>query len=468
MKQAYFFLKHVFRGCVILAFVLLCAVPESKAQGNRSAWLDYTEVSTGGVLATGDEAPFWMWANSYGRNSYDNASGYVRLRFGKEVQEHDGGLDWFYGFDATGRLDSGTDIVWTDAYVGLTYSKFELYAGKRAEFFGLADTLLTAGPELYSRNAPPLTKIVLRTHDYFPVFDWFAVNGYLAHGWMGDDRFVKDAYLHQKYLFVRLGSDEPDRGVNFFGGIHHLAIWGGEGKPSSFDDFWRIFFGKGGGEDAPPGEQSNALGDHFGSFEYALKVKSEAWDYMLYYQTLFTDSSGMKWYGIWPQNAEDIMFGFSLIRKERGKGFQRFNIEYLNTRDHGGKPNEQDNYFDHRSIYRSGWINDGYALGHPFIRFDEGNDFDNAPHNKVRGINVGATLQFSKFVNPLVRIAYIEDYGNAYDTDAERRKLYAFDITNTSFLSDGWSLVEQIALDTGDNISTSLGVGLTIRKSLGY
>lgn len=462
---AYNKISHQVKAFFFLWVILVVSIPDAKSAG-KSELITYADFSTGAVISSGDEAPFWMWANTYGRKSYEKRSAYTRLRFGKE-DGPSGHLDWFFGFDATGRTDSGQDdLIWSDLYFGLSYADFQIYAGKKAEFFGLIDpSMLSAGSVVYSRNAPPYTKIVISTKDYVNVLDWFAFQAYLAHGWLDDDRYVKDAYLHQKYLYLRIGNANPDRGFFLYAGFHDIALWGGEGMPSELSDFWRVFFGQGGGEDASSSDQINALGDHFGVFEYALKVKTRDWDYNVSYQTIFEDSSGMKWLGL--LSPDDYMIGFYLMRNRGRNGLRNIVVEYLDTRDHGGKPREPDNYFDN-GIYRSGWFHDGYAVGHPFIRFLVADDNDHMPYNRVRGVSFGMSFQISRLVNPLVRASYVENYGNVGVPfpDDEVVRLYSFDVTNTTYFSNGWSLVEQVALDTGENASTSFGFGLTVKKTI--
>jgi len=385
----------------------------------------------------------------------------------KKIKESDLPV-WFYGIDATMNRDSQHNVVLTDAYAGVSYGGLNLFAGKKAEFFGLADTLLTAGPNVYSRNAPTIPKIAISTNGFIELNDLFAVNAYFAHGWMGDENFVKNAFLHQKFLYLRYGESNPRKGINIYAGIHHLAIWGGTNRvngehyPSGLDDFWRVISGKAGDAGAAGIDRQNALGDHRGSIDYALLLKGRQRDWHVYAGTLFEDGSGIKlfkWY--------DYFAGVSMINKGVNGVLKRVNFEVFNTMNHGNNPWEPDNYFNNYE-YQSGWTYNGFGIGHPFIRFITGKNYQYTAQNRVRAVNASALLHFSRLANPYLRMAYSENYGYVNEplSDNNQIKIFSFDITNTSFLYDGWSLTQELCFDTGKNVNGVIGGSVTVTKTV--
>lgn len=455
------------RAWVVLVFLILMS---NSLYGGE--YLTRASFSTSSSFVSGDNVPYWMWANRYGLVSSDEGSAYAAFRIEKEMPENRRGrrtLGWYYGLDAAWRYDGSGKLMLTDAYAGLTYRNFHLTVGRRAEFFGLADTLLSAGSPVYSRNAPPIPKVSLATNGYVDIIkDVLACNVYMAHGWMGDERYVEDAWLHQKFVYLRFGGKKKREGVNFYVGLHHLALWGGTDRvtgrkqPSGFEDFLDVFLGKKGGEGATVSDQQNALGDHFGSVDYAVRFKGRARDWLFYASTLFEDRSGVafpvklfRWY--------DYSAGVSMISKRRRENLKRINLEVIDTRDHGAKGWEPDNYFDH-GFYRSGWVYEGYMVGHPFVRFKEGANYDYTPDNRVRGVSLSALFGFGNIVNPMFRIACVKNYGNvvAPFADDDQIVLYAFDVTNTTYLTDRWILSQQFSLDTGENTETTFGFGLGV------
>ncbi len=441
--------------CVALAPVA------SSADAVQPAWVDTLEVSAGALTAEDDGPPFWMLANQQGRVSNDSGNGiYTRLVVLKNAEAAEG-FDWRYGIDVTARTSGSPDLRWTDGYAGLAYKKLTLTAGYQAETIGLGDPVLTLGSEVYSRNAPTIPKVALATDGYLRLTDWLAYKAYLAHGWMGNDAYVKNAYLHQKYLYLRFGGKDPDKGVKFHAGLHHLAVWGGEGNPNGLADFLDVFFGNNGGDNATSSDQRNALGDHRGTVEFALELKGHSRDWLLYAQTMFEDGSGTRfWY------PGDYLLGASLIHKDPGSWMARINVEYLDTRSTGNSPSGPDDYLNNSEY--GGWVYEGFAIGHPFIRFTEGTNGDFEPQNRVRGINVSVQMAFSKLINPLVRVAWIEDRGsftNPLPAD-EQASVLAFDLTNTSGIGQGWSVTQQISLDSAESMDPNLAVRVAVTKRI--
>lgn len=456
--------KHVLRTLAVAIAILSPLTPTITAKAiEKPENIDYLELSAGATINGDSDTPLWMWINQNGRIHPNSDTQYLRLRTGK-LADQNKQLDWVYGIDVTGRHgDSDTDLLWTDLYVGLSTKQFSLTIGKKAKFFGLADSLLTAGPEVYSRNAPTIPKIALATNGYVNITDRLAFNAYLAHGWMGEEQYQKNAFLHQKHLYLRYGSNDPDRGFNIFAGMQHFAVWGGtdrvtgEHQPSGLSDFFRIFAGKSGGKDAQSTDKHNALGNHLGSFDFGLQLKGQSRDWLFYTQTMFEDGSGLRFY-----RPGDYLIGASMVNKQENDIIRRLNVEYFDTRSNAYKDNI-DNYFSN-SLYQSGWSYKGFAIGHPFIRFIAGPDYRYSPQNKIRSVNASALMEFSKLVNPLLRFAYIENHGSFYKplSKSEQHNIYAVDVTNTSELSDGWSFSQIISWDNDNHF----GAGMTVSKKI--
>ena len=449
---------------LVIILMLICL--PSLASAALPITIDTLEVSTG-FLTSKNTLPFWTWVNQNGRVPTQHStlstqnSFFTRLRINKHPNtEKD--IDWFYGIDVTDRTNATQALIFTDAYTGLTYKQFRITLGRKAETFGLADSLLSSGSEVYTQNAPTIPKIALSTNGYIDLTDWLAFNAYLAHGWMGTDQYVKNAYIHQKYFYLRFGSSDPDNGVNFFTGFHDIASWGGDNLPSSFKDYLNVFTGKGGTVGSIY-DQQNALGDHRGTIEFALQQKDPDRDWYLYAQTMFEDASGFRfWY------PGDLLFGVSMINKNPDTPIARLNLELLDTRYDGNSltPTDMDNYF--KNFEYSGWVHQGFAIGTPFIPFiqSEKNWFE--PLNKVQVINASIILHITKHLNPRIRLARIQNFGS-FDNpipDNQKTTIFVTDITNTTPIAKSWTLTQQIALDAGKTIHPNPALGLTIKKQI--
>ena len=444
-----------------LYLIILALFLASPAYASLPSGIDTLQLSTGFLVSKQTPPPFWTWANQNGRVSTESASSlFTRFRINKHADDEKT-FDWYYGVDVTARTNSTQDLFWTDAYAGLAYKQFKLTLGRKAETFGLVDSLLSAGSECYSQNAPTIPKIALLTNGYIDLTDWLAFNGYLAHGWMGSEQYVKNAYLHEKFLYLRFGGSDLDNGINFFAGLHDIASWGGDTLPSGFKDFINVFSGKGGSAGSIY-DQQNALGDHRGTIEFALQQKDIDRDWFIYAQTMFEDGSGLRfWY------PGDYLLGVSMINKEKGSHIARINLELLDTRFDGNSHTaELDNYF--ANFEYSGWVHQGYAIGTPFVPFIQGPDYRYDPQNRLQVINAGIMLRLTKLFNPRVRIAYIQNYGRFDSPVPENQKttIIACDITNTSPISKSWYLTQQIAIDAGNSIHPNPAIGLTITKNI--
>ena len=444
---------------IFLMIFLSFAVP---AKASLPTGIDTLQVSTGFLASKQTPPPFWAWANQNGRvPNQSSSSFFTRIRMNKNSDTDEKDFDWCYGVDVTARTNSTQDIILTDAYTGLTYKQFKLTLGRKAESFGLVDSLLSAGSECYSQNAPTIPKIALSTNGYVEITDNLAINAYLAHGWMGKEQYVKNAYLHEKFFYLRFGGTDHDNGINFFAGVHDIASWGGEGQPSGFKDFINVFTGKGGTTGSIYNQQ-NGLGDHRGTIEFALQQKDSDRDWFLYAQTMFEDGSGLRfWY------PGDFLLGVSMINKDKQSHIARINLEILDTRFDGNSHNsETDDYF--ANFEYSGWVHQGYAIGTPFVPFIQGADYSYTPLNRVQVINAGIIMRLTKLFNPRVRIACIQNFGSFSSPLPENQAttIIATDITNTTQIAKTWTLTQQIALDAGKTIRPNPAIGLTITKTI--
>ena len=450
-----------------VAMVTFAAPYEAKAsEYNRSEWFDSLVVSAGAILSAHDKQPFWLQSNQHGRFGREGNLFYTRFRLGKQG-DNEKKFDWSYGVDVTRRSGSNSDVSWTDAYAGLRYKNFKLTVGRKSEFFGLADSLLTAGPEFYSSRAPNIPKIVLSTNGFVNIADDFAINAYLAHGVMGEEQYVKNAYLHQKFLYLRYGTPNPYEGINIYAGLHHVVIWGGTERvtgfryPSGLNDFAKVFFGKAGGSNASANDQAYALGNHLGSIEYAIQVKGDERDWFLYAQTLFEDSSGLVGAGFIKPG--DYLVGLSLINKEPGATIKRINLEYLDTTGESMNSDGSGSYFNHYE-YASGWTYEGYGIGHPFISSIPGPNNRWYAQNWLQGANAGMALEFSDLFNPVIRIAWIRQKGIMYNP-RPAEDTFAFTIANSSRLGKNWTFEQAFFFDAGKAMEPNAAMLFSISRS---
>lgn len=363
----------------------------------------YYRVGLSGTVSTGEVAPFWLHSNRYGMYSMSSAGSTNFGEIGKNFRK-DG--RWFdYGFKANGQIrfdDSGTNVYMHEYYVKFRgFGFLDLTIGAREEYLGCQDSILSSGGFLFSTNARPMPKITAGIEEYTAIpftKGYIQVKGALVHGWMNDRRYVENTFLHHKYIYVKVGGNFP---VNLHYGLNHVAQWGGNhpnlGKlANGFEDYMRIFFGKGGIDENNPNDYNNAQGNHIISKSLQLDLKTANYKLSAYWQNLYEDPPIRYMHNT--INLADGLWGVSL-KNDKTPFVSGILYEYLNTTDQSGPYHDKDgiiyggndSYFSN-SIYKSGWSYFSRTIGTPFItpsaKNDAGNYFSYNNRSKVHHIGI--------------------------------------------------------------------------------
>jgi len=199
-------------------------------------------IEAGSILSSGRQTPFWLISNQYGIVSPEKFNGLLGISF-RSTESENKRLDYDYELEITDRQTDRNKLYLNQAWLGFKIYFVKLEGGLKEETFGNQDSSLSSGGLLWSGNARPMPKISLKIPDFTPVpytSGFFEFKGGISHGWFGDNQFVKNAWLHHKYLYIQLGGGLP---VHIHYGLHHFAQWGGESKdpeigrlPDSFRD----------------------------------------------------------------------------------------------------------------------------------------------------------------------------------------------------------------------------------------
>ena len=309
-----------------------------------------------------------------------------------------------------------------------------------------------------------MPKLSILVPEYKPVpftKGYLEFKGGISHGWFGDNQFVKDSWLHHKYLYLQAGGRLP---VHLHYGFHHFVQWGGKstdpeiGKlPQSFNDFLRVFFADHGDENAISFERFNALGNHLGSRNFGIDVDFSKVKAGFYWQTIIEDSSGTEF-----RNIKDGLWGIYIHFKDKDRLINGIVYEFINTTDQSGPidsysdnkeiwPIGNDNYFNN-GIYQYGWTFHDMTLGTPLITSPailKANDYqsDYIRNNKIICHHIGLEGMYKNLLYKLLATYYL-NYGTNY---------YHFEsaIPQYSLLLQA-QIVEK--LPWGINLSLALGV----------
>ena len=270
------------------------------------------EIETGVMGSLGKQIPFWMLSNNFGKYSLSNAQAFAGIHLERSFTQGKN-LDYFYGVEGVARLDKSSEAYLHQWYVGGKLWFTRIWAGAREEVYGNQDMVLSSGGLLWSGNARPMPKMMIDVPEYTTIpftFKLVEFKGGMSHGWFEDDRYVKNAWLHHKYGYIRFGGWLP---VKFHYGMHHFAQWGGASSdpdigqlPNTLEDFKYVFLTRNRGEDPdiPWGEWFNKIGNHLGSRNFGLDINFKKFDTGLYWQTIFEDGSGKAY-----RNIKDGLFG---------------------------------------------------------------------------------------------------------------------------------------------------------------
>lgn len=420
MHFRYLFFVLVF---LTLRFGLIHAQVKNSLKSIRS------DFEVGGGFTSNKQTPFWLRTNQYGIIPLQSPFFTMRAGLRRDYNLHLDStakkkkkFDWGMGINGILNLappsDKRTEILWPEVYGKIKLGAFELYAGKRRELIGLGDSTLSSGFMAWSGNALPFPKIQFQTIDFIPlkfIKSIFSFKASYAHGWFTVP-YIQGAYLHQKTVYMRFG--KPHWRVQFYAGLNHQVQWGGHADyligspvaengqlPSSFRDYLSLVTGR------YPDDYSNdrynsfdganRIGNHLGSYDFALTWRNAQYNILLYHQHPYEDASGLAF-----QNFPDGLTGIRLQRYTQNSiakfRLKRLVLEYLNTTDQSGEDYDiasqyqgGDSYFNHGQ-YAEGWSYFRHTIGTPFI----------APYSTLKeGLNTPLNNYF--FPNNRVKMGYL-------------------------------------------------------------
>lgn len=433
----------------LLAYVLLTFLLTNRpctAQPVDNSRSVRAQVELGGWAASAAAQPFWLQTNQFGTAPRSTPAATLRAGIWKEYTGADTltkrrrRFGWGWGLNPVVNAGRQTSVLLPEAYVKVKFGLIELMAGRRRQLTGLGDSTLSSGFMVGSDNALPIPKVQLTTRGYVPfgfLKGWVAVSAGYAHGWFNVP-YIQQSYLHQKYLYWRFG--KPTGRVRVHAGLNHQVQWGGRadyllnspvavnGKlPSAFKYYDDIVLavnpGEWSNEDFTSFDGAYRIGNHIGSIDGAVEVRSGGGNWLLYHQHLYEDVSGLLFL-----NFPDGLTGLSWSRpagQATGSAwqFQRVVVEYVATLSQtgptfdllGSRYQGDDNYFNHGQ-YREGWSYVGRSLGTPFVAptYELRPDAQRGlffPNNRVQAWYVGATGRLFNRLTWATRLAYSRNYG---------------------------------------------------------
>jgi hypothetical protein len=440
-------------------------------------------ISNSTLVSTSEKMPFWIWANTNGKIDKNNS--FLNLLevnaegvhfFNKKNLILKAGATLNYGIGNNNRYFQANQI-----FTRLNLNNWELSIGMYHNDLFFKGLSTTNGNIAKSRNARPLPRISLRVSEYKPIpflNNILFFKGEYDEGFLTDKRYVNNAHLHHKSLYLRLNLFQN---LSIEGGAEHFVMWGGTSRnaktgklPSNVSAYFRYISGSQGDSKFPIMDQMNVAGNQYGTYQILITQKFKQFEASLNISHPFEDFSGVNLQN-WPDNTIGILIKLN----NTNKFITHFIYEYTNTRQQGiknalrywsekeqkWKSHEYDNYFNH-SIYKSGVTYYNKTSGSPLFMPIKQED------NICRGIestrffahHIGFKGNISKTIRWKSLITYIQQLGTW-------QKPYSPPHSQTSILLNflyseniiPFKIDLTIAGDIGTNYKNYLGLQLKIQ-----
>jgi len=482
---------------IYLSLIFVWCFYSSYAQGSFTDSLKLA-IGTWGTVASKDYQPLWSVSNRFGaiRDQKSDLSTFISISNKHLLNDNnqypgfseDSPWSISYGADVYNNKHFGT-VFFQQAYIKLNYGAWQLRGGRYKEIVGEMDADLSTGSLGISGNALPIPKVGIALTQYSRVpftNGWLQVKGLFSHGWMGNNRYMKDAYLHEKTLYLRIGKNK----LKLYGGIQHYAEWGGRrddwtSLDRSVKGFMNVVLLKEADDgsvdygDSVKTHRPNRAGDHRGVIEAGLEYDFERVKLNVYNQTPFDTGQGIDIRNI------DRLFGISLTNKE-DSFWRKFLAEFIYTRQMNDFYSAQyrESYYNN-GVYKTGWEYEDRIIGTPlFINRQRGSkyfseiapyDWDaeqntipgnsNIINNQVIGGHIAALYTIDRRFGARSMITYTRNYGGNKVLKPHKDQCYTLQEVNYKLPSDNVLLTAGFAYDFGD-LSKNFGMILGVKWQL--
>jgi len=476
-----------------ITFILLFALQTAAS----AQFLDSLQVQAGTnvSIASKDYLPLWLVANRFGviSDQQFDFSTHLRAtnshRFGPLAAEgKDKGIYIDYGVDIYNN-DHLKKFIFQEAFIKARYKKMELSAGRFKQIIGEVDPDLSSGSLGVSGNALPIPKVSFKI-DYTDVpftNGWAQFKGQISHGWMGEEQFMKDAYLHEKTFYLRLGKKK----LKIYGGIQHYAVWGGSrddlfSLDKSLGGFFNVLLVKEANDGSVFGTIApNRAGDHRGVIEAGAEWENDDVKINLNNQTPFDMGQGIDIRNI------DRLLSLNITNKKADSRWKKIVFEFIYTKQMNDfyKIQYRESYYNN-GIYKTGWEYNNHIIGTPlFVNRVRGanyfenikpydwdapantiNSLDNIIGNRVVGGHVGLVYALSDKLLSKTLMTYTQNYGDfrvggafsPYKSQWYSLQQFSYTVPDTQL-----SLTGSVAYDWGqlsDNFGSMIGLQWQLRK----
>ena len=479
---------------ILCCIILLIFVFSGRAQEEINQ-LSYG-IQTFGSISTNKQTPFWMVSNQHGVIPLDANNTNLRADIGYH-HFFSSDFSWTTKVDLIAITPRYHNFYFQQLYTELAYKGIRLCIGSHETgkyLQTVTDPSLSSGDLGLASNARPFPEINVYSPGFITlpwIGSWVQTKANFAVGRSFDtdylnsfinerQHYIQNVLWHHKSLYFQLKDIKNNFPVSFIVGMRHTVQWGGEAtdpklkgqQPQALMDFLRIVFGQSGDRNATLADQINALGAHYGTYDFRLSFEKKTWTVAGYYQHIFYDASGMEF-----MNALDGLKGIQ-IESSQFPWLKKITFEHLYTfnqsgpfhfiqYDHNQYPGYGgggDNYYNNEE-YTTGFSYFNRSLGSPLMISPEYNKNGSLgfKHNRLQAWYLGAEGAISRNVSWRLLLSTMESLGTPYTPTLQK-------LTTTSFMTDicysykDWTFTTMIAADKGLLLGDRWGFGLSVKK----
>ncbi|PSL20822.1 capsule assembly Wzi family protein [Dyadobacter jiangsuensis] len=449
------------------------------------------------LASSGNRTPFWIQTNQFGTVSAVGSGLGARLSLDYfHRKPHSAKFRWAAGAEVVANVGSQSKVLVPQVYVGIQTGNWELVAGRRRQWIGLADSTLGTGSYVWSTNTMPIPKIQFGTSRFVSVpltGRWLYFHGFYSEGLFESSRPITSRLkLHQKMAYFRIGRDHSR--VKLLAGFNHQVQWGGRSShetidgrmPNGIKNYFRIVSGKPGDASSTPNsfDDGNRVGNHLGTIDLGLELEGYTYSLFVYRQNIYEDGT---LYAL--RNIKDGLNGFRFRRKNSyGANFEisEFVLEFLYTKSQGGPDYDyeeqiihrgslgRDDYFNNAQV-RDGWSYYGRTIGTPFITptaetiwaQPQYADFFTS-NNRVSVYHLGVRGKLFRRVEWAGKYSYSSNWGtyNAPFKSSVRQFSAVLNLQTRVSIAGPTDIGASFGLDTGKLFPQTFGAMLTVRKQM--
>jgi hypothetical protein len=450
-------------------YLIFFLLPHISAYGQ-----DTLNISVGSIVST-KHTPFWLYANNNASYEKNGTQSLLRIQYYRNTDFKDY-FNLKFGIDSNARISKNSTINFNQIFGKATIYNIEVLAGRFINISPYYNEILGIGSLGVSGNASPIPQIRIGLANWFSLpftRNLIRIKGHIAQGWLGSEGYVKHRLYHEKVAYAKLGGDFI---FNFYGGLNHYAIWGGQHPiygdlPSTFKDFTRIFLAVGGDETAPPGDQNYILGDHLGAWDYGFYLNFKQLKIKLYREFPIETKENLRF-----ETLEDGLTGIELrFRNPLVFGIKNIVYEILYTKNQRGPfrpdPNNErypfkgnENYYNN-GLYQGGWMYQGNVIGNPL--FVPSKNSKGIANNRIVAHHIGISLNISNSINCILKATFSNNHGlwgtqveskkNTYIPFIPAKKQFSTSIKVNIPIMNGLLLTTAIAYDRGELVGDNFG-----------